>query len=51
MDIDQVQVGFRYRKDLGDLRALAQSIEEVGLLHPVVVNSKPFAVKRTEVGQ
>src|SRR5258706_15898608 len=37
MDIDQVQVGFRYRKDLGDLRTLAQSIEEVGLLHPVVV--------------
>ena len=37
MRIDQIQVGFRYRKDLGDLRALAQSIEEVGLLHPVVV--------------
>jgi N6-adenosine-specific RNA methylase IME4/ParB-like chromosome segregation protein Spo0J len=37
MEIDQIQVGFRYRKDLGDLRALAQSIEEVGLLHPVVV--------------
>ena len=37
MDIEQIQVGFRYRKDLGDLRALAQSIEEVGLLHPVVV--------------
>src|SRR5712664_1824892 len=37
MDIDQIQIGFRYRKDLGDLRSLAQSIEEVGLLHPVVV--------------
>src|ERR1700686_622708 len=37
MNIDQIQVGFRYRKDLGDLRSLAQSIEEVGLLHPVVV--------------
>src|SRR5712691_10088871 len=37
MHIDQIQVGYRYRKDLGDLRALAQSIEEVGLLHPVVV--------------
>jgi N6-adenosine-specific RNA methylase IME4 len=37
MDIEQIQVGFRYRKDLGDLRVLAQSIGEVGLLHPVVV--------------
>jgi len=37
MNIDQIQVGFRYRKDLGDLRSLAASIAEVGLLHPVVV--------------
>lgn len=37
MNIDQIQVGFRYRRDLGDLRALADSIAEVGLLHPVVV--------------
>ena len=37
MNIDQIQVGFRYRKDLGDLRSLADSIAEVGLLHPVVV--------------
>ena len=37
MHIDQIQVGFRYRKDLGDLRGLADSIAEVGLLHPVVV--------------
>ena len=37
MHIEQIQVGFRYRKDLGDLRTLADSIAEVGLLHPVVV--------------
>jgi N6-adenosine-specific RNA methylase IME4/ParB-like chromosome segregation protein Spo0J len=37
MHIDQIQIGFRYRKDLGDLRSLAGSIAEVGLLHPVVV--------------
>lgn len=37
MHIDQIQVGFRYRKDLGDLRTLVESIAEVGLLHPVVV--------------
>lgn len=35
--VDEIEVGFRYRKDLGDLRALARSIEEIGLLHPVVV--------------
>jgi N6-adenosine-specific RNA methylase IME4 len=37
MNIDQIQIGFRYRKDLGDLRTLAASIDDVGLLHPVVV--------------
>ena len=37
MNIDQIQVGFRYRKDLGDLRILTDSIADVGLLHPVVV--------------
>jgi len=37
MRIDKIEVGLRYRKDLGDLAALAESIEEVGLLHPVVV--------------
>lgn len=26
-----------YRKDLGDLKGLAQSIQAVGLLHPIVV--------------
>src|ERR1700681_3519592 len=37
MNIQQIQIGYRYRKDLGDLRSLADSISEVGLLHPVVV--------------
>jgi N6-adenosine-specific RNA methylase IME4 len=37
VNIEQIEVGFRYRKDLGDLRTLAESIAEVGLLHPVVV--------------
>jgi N6-adenosine-specific RNA methylase IME4 len=30
-------VGHRYRKDLGDIGALAQSIVNVGLLHPIVI--------------
>lgn len=37
MHIDQIEVGYRYRRDLGDLRGLAASIAGVGLLHPVVV--------------
>lgn len=37
MRISDIQIGFRYRKDLGDLRSLMESIDEVGLLHPVVV--------------
>lgn len=37
MRISEIQIGFRYRKDLGDLRTLVESIENVGLLHPVVV--------------
>src|ERR1700681_3964517 len=37
MNIEQIQIGFRYRQDPGDLKTLAQSIAEVGLLHPVVV--------------
>jgi SAM-dependent methyltransferase len=35
--LKRIQVGRRFRKALGDLQALAESIEEVGLLHPVVV--------------
>lgn len=38
MNIGQIQIGFRYRKGLGDLPPLADSIAEVGLLHPVVVS-------------
>jgi hypothetical protein len=37
VNIEQIDVGFRYRKELGDLRTLTESIAEVGLLHPVVV--------------
>ena len=37
LPIDEIDIGQRYRKDLGDLKVLAESIESVGLLHPVVV--------------
>ncbi len=38
MRIDSIIIGERHRKDMGDIAALARSIAEVGLLHPVVVN-------------
>lgn len=30
----------RFRKDLGDIQALADSIEDVGLLHPIVIDER-----------
>lgn len=38
-DRDQIKVGRRLRRDLGDIKGLAKSIDAVGLLHPVVVRS------------
>lgn len=37
--IGSITVGERYRKDLGDLGPLKQSITEIGLLHPVVIGA------------
>lgn len=38
VDIDNIIVGERFRKDVGDLEELAKSIEERGLLHPIVID-------------
>jgi N6-adenosine-specific RNA methylase IME4 len=38
MNIDAIHIGTRYRQDPGDLRPLTNSIAEVGLLHPIVVD-------------
>lgn len=38
VDIDDITIGDRYRKDMGDLQALAASIEELGLLQPIGIN-------------
>jgi len=35
--ISAIRVGRRHRKDPGDIRSLARSIQEIGLLHPVVI--------------
>lgn len=40
MQIKKIIVGQRHRRDLGDIESLARSIEEVGLLHPIVVDPK-----------
>ena len=37
MRITDIQIGERHRKDMGDIEGLARSIDEIGLLHPVVV--------------
>ncbi len=44
LPIEKIVVGFRYRKDLGDLRPLADSISEVGLLHPIVVTPEGLLI-------
>lgn len=36
--VDAIKVSRRFRKDLGQIRPLADSINRVGLLHPPVVN-------------
>lgn len=37
VEVREIVVGERYRVDLGDIPALAQSIAQVGLLQPVVI--------------
>jgi ParB/RepB/Spo0J family partition protein len=37
LPLDEIRVGPRHRKDLGDVSGLAASIEDIGLLHPIVV--------------
>lgn len=38
MKINDIQIGNRFRKDLGNIEDLARSIERFGLFHPVVIN-------------
>jgi len=40
LPISEIKVGMRFRKDIGDIVPLAQSIREVGLLHPIVIDSQ-----------
>lgn len=38
--ISDVKIGDRTRADLGDIKALAMSIKQLGLLHPIVIDSE-----------
>jgi ParB family chromosome partitioning protein len=38
--IASIKPGTRHRRDMGDIDALARSIADVGLLHPVVINKE-----------
>jgi N6-adenosine-specific RNA methylase IME4 len=37
MAIAAIKIGKRHRRDMGDIEALAASIDQIGLLHPLVV--------------
>jgi ParB family transcriptional regulator, chromosome partitioning protein len=36
--VEDISVGERLRRDLGDIEALAASIEDIGLLNPITVD-------------
>jgi N6-adenosine-specific RNA methylase IME4 len=40
ISISQIHIGKRLRKDIGNIQSLADSIEDVGLLHPIVIDDK-----------
>lgn len=42
--VDSIRVGSRHRSDLGDLEALAESIEQQGLLQPITVTPEGVLV-------
>jgi len=38
MPIADIRVDERIRRDMGDIQGLAESIEDIGLLHPITVD-------------
>ena len=39
VNIADIRIGERYRKDMGDIEGLARSMNEIGLLHPVAIDA------------
>ena len=48
--IRAIQIGARHRKDMGDIAALAASIDALGLLHPIVVRPDGFLIAEVPLG-
>lgn len=51
VDIDQIEIGKRHRKDMGDIPSLAESIRSDGLFHPIGITDKyelVFGARRIE---
>jgi ParB family transcriptional regulator, chromosome partitioning protein len=44
--IDEIVVGERHRRDLGDIASLAANVAELGLLHPIVIHGTLIAGER-----
>ncbi len=44
--IDQIQIGERHRKVVGDIESLKQSIEKLGLLHFIISSSLKSRTRR-----
>lgn len=40
LNISEIKIGPRIRQDRGDLSSLKQSIQKMGLLQPIIVNTK-----------
>jgi len=40
MQLSEIKIGKRFRKDNGNIQELADSIKKLGLLHPIVVSEK-----------
>ena len=44
--VDEIVVGERQRRDLGDIASLAANVAEFGLLHPIVIHGTLIAGER-----
>jgi len=42
--IDEIVVGERHRRDLGDITSLAANLAELGLLHPILIRSDEMLI-------
>src|SRR6516165_3172588 len=42
--IDEIVVGERHRRDLGDITSLAANLAELGLLHPILIRSDQMLI-------